>query len=256
MNPTPEVFLLFQRDTFAPAKDAQSTRGALHLLRAGTFPASPADLTLTAADLDGMARAYDPARYMAPVVIGHPENDHPAHGWVHSLRTDAAGLWADVEILPELAAKIAAGQYRAVSAALWPPGATGNPSPGSWSLRHAGFLGAVPPAVKGLAPFAPNAKPKALPAIPDGRVMCERGAVTFRAVMAYLAEHPGVDVVTAAQRLEGFRYPPGYRVDPHSLAKHRAAVAYLSENPGVDFATAVQSLEGFRCPPDYVVAPR
>lgn len=128
-------------------------RGRIHVLKAGTWPAHPRDLTLTDSDLAAIAAAYEPAAYQAPVVIGHPENDHPAYGWALGLSLADDGLWAEVEVTPELVDAIEAGHYRTVSVSLWPPGASGNPKPEGWSLKHIGFLGAKPPAVKGLAPL-------------------------------------------------------------------------------------------------------
>lgn len=128
-------------------------RGRIHVLKAGTWPASPHDLTLTDADLAVIAAAYAPGAYQAPIVIGHPENDHPAYGWALSLALDGEGLWAEVEVTPELVTAIEAGHFRTVSVSLWPAGAAGNPRPEGWSLKHIGFLGAKPPAVKGLTPL-------------------------------------------------------------------------------------------------------
>lgn len=122
----------------------------IHALQPGTWPASPADLTVTADDIAGMAAAYDAERYRAPIVIGHPETDSPAWGWVLSAEARADGLWLGVELAPELADLVRERRYGAVSLALWPPGAAGNPSPGVWAIKHLGFLGAAPPAVKGL----------------------------------------------------------------------------------------------------------
>lgn len=128
-------------------------RGRIHVLKAGTWPAHPRDLTLTDSDLAAIAAAYDPGAYQAPVVIGHPENDHPAYGWVLGLSLAADGLWAEAEVTPSLVDAIEGGHYRTVSVSLWPPGASGNPKPEGWSLKHIGFLGAKPPAVKGLVPL-------------------------------------------------------------------------------------------------------
>jgi hypothetical protein len=126
----------------------------IHALRPGTWPSDPQDITLTDQDIAAIAAAYDPARYQAPVVIGHPEIDDPAWGWVLAASAHSDGLWLEVELLPEMAELVREGRYRAVSVSLWMPDATGNPSPGVWSLKHLGFLGAVPPAVKGLARVA------------------------------------------------------------------------------------------------------
>jgi hypothetical protein len=135
----------------------QATQAALvpariHALAPGTWPADPVDLSVTAEDILATARAYDPARYRAPVVIGHPETDDPAWGWVLAASADSDGLWLDVELLPEMADLVRSRRYQAVSVALWTPDAPGNPAPGVWSLKHLGFLGAAAPAVKGLAP--------------------------------------------------------------------------------------------------------
>jgi hypothetical protein len=42
------------------------------------------------------------------------------------------------------------GHYRAVSASIYPKDSPSNPTPGQYYLRHVGFLGGQPPAVKGL----------------------------------------------------------------------------------------------------------
>lgn len=134
-------------------------RGILrvHALRAGTWPASPSDVTLTEADVASVAASYDPSRHHAPVVLGHPKTDDPAWGWVEGAEARGDGLWLDASLTPELSELVRARRYRTVSVSLWRPGAPGNPSPGSWSLRHLGFLGATPPACKGLAPIALSA---------------------------------------------------------------------------------------------------
>lgn len=109
--------------------------------------------TLTEADLSASARAYDPARHEAPLVIGHPKLDAPAWGWVKSLQAAGASLAALPEqVQPAFAEQVAAGSYKKVSASFYPPDAARNPVPGVWYLRHVGFLGAMPPAVKGLRP--------------------------------------------------------------------------------------------------------
>jgi hypothetical protein len=127
-------------------------RARVHALAPGTWPADPEPITLAASDIAAIAAAYDPARYQAPVVIGHPATDDPAWGWVVGASADDAGLWLDVELLPEMANLVRQGRYRAVSVALWTPQAPGNPTPGVWALKHLGYLGAAAPAVKGLAP--------------------------------------------------------------------------------------------------------
>lgn len=111
----------------------------------------------TAQHVQDMAAAYDPAVFSAPLVVGHPKTNDPAWGWTKALRYDEASgkLLADPEkVAPEFAEAVRAGRYRKVSAAFFAPGQAGNPKPGTFYLRHVGFLGGAAPAVKGLAPVA------------------------------------------------------------------------------------------------------
>lgn len=124
----------------------------IHLLRPGRFTAMGGEpVDLTSKDLADMAETYDPARYEAPIVAGHPADNDPAYGWIERLEVDAEGLHAvPNHIAPELRQAIAERRYQHVSASLYPPTSPANPAPGHWSLRHVGVLGAQPPAVKGL----------------------------------------------------------------------------------------------------------
>lgn len=106
--------------------------------------------TLNAADLAGIAAAYNPAVHEAPLTIGHPAHDAPAYGWVKSLSFADGALMADTEQSAELGELVSKGHYKKVSASFYTPAAPGNPTPGQWSLRHVGFLGAQPPGIKGL----------------------------------------------------------------------------------------------------------
>lgn len=102
----------------------------------------------------GCARAYDPRRYPAPLVLGHPASNGPAYGHVRALDAVGGDLFAEVEPDPALRELVQAGHYKKLSASFWPPAHPENPAPGVWSLRHVGFLGAAVPAVLGLAPVA------------------------------------------------------------------------------------------------------
>ncbi|MBF0126046.1 MAG: hypothetical protein HQM02_02440 [Magnetococcales bacterium] len=108
-------------------------------------------LEITEADLERTVAAYDPARWQAPLVIGHPRHDAPAWGWVASLELRQGTLLANLEeVSPRVVELVTAGQYRNVSASFYTPQAACNPVPGVFYLRHVGLLGAQPPAVKGL----------------------------------------------------------------------------------------------------------
>ncbi len=106
--------------------------------------------TLSAADLQAIATAYNPAVHEAPLTIGHPTHDAPAYGWVKGLSFADGALMADTEQSAELGELVGKGHYKKISASFYTPGAPGNPTPGAWALRHVGFLGAQPPGIKGL----------------------------------------------------------------------------------------------------------
>lgn len=114
---------------------------------------SGAEVSFSSGDLDAMAQSYDPTEHDAPVVVGHPKHDAPAYGWVKGLKFDGRTLKAELDkVDPAFAELVRAGRYRRVSASFYAPDAPTNPKPGSYYLRHVGFLGAQPPAVKGLKP--------------------------------------------------------------------------------------------------------
>jgi len=96
--------------------------------------------TYTPADLDRIA-AYDRDHHEAPVVIGHPASNAPAYGWVSRVYREGEVLKADLaDMDPGFVELLRAGRFKKRSISLYPDG----------TLRHVGFLGAVPPSVKGL----------------------------------------------------------------------------------------------------------
>ncbi len=101
--------------------------------------------TWTEGDLDRIAASYDARTHEAPVVIGHPRDNAPAYGWVEGLKRTGDTLWAKVKpTAAEFADWLKAGLFKKRSISLYP----------DMTLRHVGFLGAMPPAVKGLPDFA------------------------------------------------------------------------------------------------------
>ncbi len=111
---------------------------------------SGATIDFTEADLQATAAAYDPKLHEAPIVVGHPKLDAPAYGWAKAL-TYAGALEAEPDqVDPAFADLVNAGRFKKISASFFLPNAPGNPKPGVYYLRHIGFLGATPPAVKGL----------------------------------------------------------------------------------------------------------
>ncbi|HCS70083.1 MAG TPA: peptidase [Rhodospirillaceae bacterium] len=126
----------------------------IEIFRAGRHrTVAGAEIAFTEDEVAAIAGAYDPQTHEAPAVVGHPKLDGPAYGWVKGLSADGGSLKADVQLTPVFAEAVKDGHYRKVSAAFYAPDQVGNPNPGSYYLRHLGFLGAQPPAIKGLEAF-------------------------------------------------------------------------------------------------------
>ena len=124
----------------------------LDIFRTGRQTASSGTtLDFTEADLLACAQGYDPALHEAPIVVGHPKDNAPAFGWVKSLSYKEGSLQAEPHQVDEAFAELVRlGRYKKISASFYLPDAAANPKPGAYYLRHVGFLGAQPPAVKGL----------------------------------------------------------------------------------------------------------
>ena len=98
----------------------------------------------TTADLDHMATSFNPKFHEPPVTIGHPSNNAPAFGWVAGIKRVGNDLYLSYrDVEPQFKEWVAQGLYKKKSIAVYPDG----------SLRHIGYLGAMPPAIKGLPNF-------------------------------------------------------------------------------------------------------
>ena len=128
--------------------------GPIEVFRAGSFKdMSGTTQTIKRQELAQIAALYDAEDHPAPVVIGHPETDAPAYGWVDQLYLEGDVLKATLrDVVPEFAQAVQSGRYKRVSISLFLPSSTANPMPGKFYLRHIGFLGAQAPAVPGLKP--------------------------------------------------------------------------------------------------------
>lgn len=124
----------------------------IRIFRPGTFTSvEGTQVSFGAAELQAIAAAYDAETDPAPLVIGHPQVEDPAYGWVDRLAVEDGVLVAyPGQVEPSFAELVRQGRYRKVSAQLYPPDHVANPVPGGWSLKHIGFLGAHAPGVKGL----------------------------------------------------------------------------------------------------------
>lgn len=127
----------------------------INIFKSGTHTSMGGQtLAFTEDDLQRAADAYDPAVHEAPIVVGHPRTDDPAYGWISGLQFADGGLDAvPTQVEEQFQEMVKAGRFKHVSAAFYTPDSPLNPKPGAYYLRHVGFLGAQPPAVKGLKPI-------------------------------------------------------------------------------------------------------
>jgi hypothetical protein len=125
----------------------------VEIFRAGSHTASNGvTLSYSGEELAQMSGSYSPSLHEAPVVVGHPKDNGPAFGWVKELRLQGDRLFAKLhQCNSDFVQLVKDKAYKKISASFYPPQSASNPTPGKWSLRHVGFLGAMPPAVKGLA---------------------------------------------------------------------------------------------------------
>lgn len=174
----------------------------IHVFRAGSHtPMTGATLSFAEADLAATARAYDPAKHEAPIVVGHPKLDAPAYGWVGGLTAEGGDLFATPkQVEPAFADLVKEGRFKKVSVAFFKPDHPSNPTPGTYYLKHVGFLGAVPPAVKGLRPIEFAADDAGTLTVEFGEVsgwrlgwLLSDIAAMFRGVRDHLVARDGVD---------------------------------------------------------------
>ena len=175
----------------------------IEIFRAGTHTDSHgATLSFSEGDLAATARAYDPAVSEAPIVVGHPQAAAPAYGWISSLSAEGGMLLATPDqVDPSFAEMVRAGRYKKLSASLYSPSSPANPRPGTWYLRHVGFLGAQPPAIKGLAPVnfaAGDEEGTVTVEFSEEMSFISRLVGLLRGVRDYITERDGADKAEAA----------------------------------------------------------
>lgn len=124
------------------------------IFRSGRHTASSgATLDFSEAQLRAAVAAYSPAVHESPIVVGHPKDNGPAYGWVESLSFDESTgeiVATPTQVDAAFSEMVEAGRFKKRSASWYLPDSPNNPTPGTLYLRHVGFLGAQPPAVKGL----------------------------------------------------------------------------------------------------------
>jgi len=96
---------------------------------------------ITDAHLELMEKKFSEMNDDAALCIGHPETNSPAYGWLKRVKKFGNKLKGMAEdVVPEFADAVNKRYFKKISISLRP----------DWSIRHVGFLGAMPAAVKGL----------------------------------------------------------------------------------------------------------
>lgn len=211
----------------------------MHIFKPGRqVTAAGTALEFSDADLKACAAAYDPAKHEAPITVGHPRNDLPAYGWIGGLQADERGLHAQRrQVEPQFAELVRSGRLKKVSAAFYAPDSPRNPVPGVYYLRHVAFLGAEPPAVKGLDPveFADGGQDVLTFAeveFSDPAFGYIAGA--FRALRDWLIEQAGLEAankVLPGWRVESIEEMGRDRPDPRSLDNPSLGTAFSEPTP-------------------------
>ena len=170
----------------------------------------------TADDLERICANYRGRRNPAPLVLGHPADNLPSFGEVTELFHRRGVLYATAKVGAGLLNAVKQGYYRHVSASFQSASSLGF---SGWHLRHIGFLGAMPPAVKGLAPlnFGEMVEPPgtACFAGPTGEVKPRRQLVI----------------------------PPGWHVTPEGWACYERACEVEAACPSLSFAECARLAE-------------
>lgn len=117
------------------------------LLERGAYPLAGQIVQMDADDFMRMADDYNKqkSRRDAPIVVGHPEGDAPIYGSVSHLQERDNKLIATFTISSESFRQLwKQGAYGRHEPEFYAPDNPKNPKPGSWFLKHVGFIGPVP----------------------------------------------------------------------------------------------------------------
>jgi len=133
------------KKTSTPPATAKGLKGWVEVFKAGPHTDSASkQITFSQADLDQMIANHELGR--APAVIGHPKKNAPAYAWVDAYKREGDSLFAKfTDINPAFEAGVQSKAYRNRSLSVFQDKDHG------WRIRHVGWLGAVPPAIDGLA---------------------------------------------------------------------------------------------------------
>ena len=134
--------------------------------------------TATYSEADLLQMQKNTPRRTAPIVIGHPQANHPAYGWNDDIKVEGGKLSIKFDQVNEDFAEMDKnGAFKKRSLSI------GKNQDGEYYIRHVGWLGAKPPAIKGLADVEYN----------DGKdaVVYEFGETEAINELAYLIQTVG-----------------------------------------------------------------
>ena len=139
--------------------------GWVDICRTGTWTGTNGKtVTVDTKHFDELVSAYatqDPA----PIVVGHPDVDSPAYGWVEKIRRVGDRLQMKARnLMPEFRTAVEAGHYTGRSLAT-----------AQGKLRHIGFLGGRAPAVPGLSPTQFASEPEMVVELAEGDLSTRQG---------------------------------------------------------------------------------
>lgn len=231
----------------------------IHIFKAGTHTAmNGARLAFSEGDLSRTAAAYSPRAHVAPLVLGHPAQDAPAYGSVLSLQASGGNLVAEANVGEELTKMVRDGKYLRVSSSFYSPDAPGNPMPGVFYLRHVGFLGATPPAVKGLEPPSFGEQPSGCVCFVEGvrlptpthtpapSLDYAENPEAFHAAAQLMVRQTGMSYAKAAaaidSRAQQAKALEGVSTSPERLRLHQAVVSFQEQHPGMGYETALNQV--------------
>lgn len=98
----------------------------------------------TDTDLENIAKMYNEqaGAHEAPICVGHPKDNSPAYGWLEKVEKVGDKLYGVFkEMTPQFQEWLNKRHYKKRSLSLYQNGL----------IRHVGFLGATPPAIKGMS---------------------------------------------------------------------------------------------------------
>lgn len=231
--------------------------------KAGTHTTMAGEsITFSVSDLRTAAQTYALSKGSAPLVVNHPQDDAPVMGTVRSLTEKNGVLYATAEFGEALVKKIKAKAFRGVSAKFFKPHDLRNPHPGTWWLRHIGFLDGINPAVKGLDEVSFSEYPLSgihfdlveemevafseTPADSEDGTSRERNIL--HAFAQLLVKERGLKYADAAHiahaEMEKYkaRKKASAEMDPDRVAFHEAALDYQRVIPGVTYEAAARHI--------------